>query len=90
MLGDDWWTAIVRRERSPDAKRPTNLSVRPDLVDAAREFGINLSALLERALTHELDELKRREWRSENAGAFGAYNENLKRYGTFSSHRRTF
>ena len=37
-------------------KRATNVSVRSDLLSAAREAGVNLSAALERALTEELAE----------------------------------
>jgi len=77
-------------ENSFSAKRHANVTVRGDLIDAAREFGINLSALLERALTNELAEMRRVEWRSGNAGGIAAYNDNLDRHGTFSSCGRGF
>jgi post-segregation antitoxin (ccd killing protein) len=40
-------------------KRAANVSVRSDLLAAAREAGVNLSAALERALIEELAAVKR-------------------------------
>jgi antitoxin CcdA len=77
-------------DNPPSSKRHANVTVRGDLIDAAREFGINLSALLERALTVELAEMRRSDWRSGNAGGIAAYNDNLERHGTFSSGGRRF
>jgi antitoxin CcdA len=72
---------------SSGAKRATNVSVRGDLLDAARGAGVNLSALLERALSEELAHRNRLEWRAENLRAIAAYNEHLLRHGTC---RRSF
>ena len=66
-------------------KRAVNLSVPADLLEAAREAGINLSALLERALRSELARHRRRRWREENAAAISAYNRIVERRGTFST-----
>jgi antitoxin CcdA len=79
----------VSRLSSPDAKRPTNVTVRLELLTAAREEGLNLSALLERALTDELTERKRRGWRLANAEAIAAYNEHVATHGPFCAARRT-
>ncbi|HEX4649856.1 MAG TPA: type II toxin-antitoxin system CcdA family antitoxin [Steroidobacteraceae bacterium] len=54
-----------------------NLSVSAETLGAAREAGINLSALLERALTGELAQQRRRRWREENARAVSTYNDYL-------------
>jgi toxin CcdB len=51
----------MRRPRTL-SKRATNVSVRSELLDAAREAGLNLSATLESALERELAEAKRRTW----------------------------
>lgn len=77
-------------ENSFSAKRHANVTIRGDLIDAAREFGINLSALLEQALIDALAEMRRVEWGSSNAGGIAAYNDNLDRHGTFSSGGRSF
>ena len=63
-------------------RRPVNLSVKAATLAAAREAGVNLSALLERALSHELTRLRRRRWREENVRAVQAYNEHLASHGT--------
>ena len=76
--------------RAPGAKRPTNVSLPEDLLQAARCAEINLSALLERALTEELVDRKRREWRVANAAAIARYNDHLRQEGAFSCSRRSF
>jgi len=82
---------MPRRSRPKSApKRATNVSVRGDLLVAAREAGVNLSATLERALTEELAEAKRTKWREENRDAIAAYNEHVDKHGTFSDGVRSF
>jgi antitoxin CcdA len=81
-------TATRRRETS--AKRATNVSVRGDLLTAARAAGLNLSATLERALHQELAESRRAEWRERNRAAIAAYNEHIDANGTFSDDVRSF
>ena len=71
-------------------KRATNVRVRSDLLAAAREAGVNLSATLERALMEELAEAKRKKWRQENRDAITAYNEYVEKHGTFSDGVRSF
>jgi antitoxin CcdA len=81
------------RRRNPTAaipKRATNVSIRSDLLDAAREAGVNLSATLERALTEELAATKRKKWREDNREAIQAYNEHVEKHGTFSDGVRSF
>ena len=73
----------METERYAAAKRPTNLHIRGDLIDGARALRVNLSALLERALTEELVRLKWRQWRDENAPAVAAYNRYVKEKGAF-------
>jgi antitoxin CcdA len=72
------------------AKRAANVSIRSDLLAAARESGINLSATLERALSQELASLKRERWREENRDAIAAYNGYVEEHGTFSDDERSF
>lgn len=71
-------------------KRATNVSVRRDLLDAARAAGLNLSATLERALTLELAGMRGKRWREDNRGAIAAYNEFIEEHGTFSDDVRSF
>jgi len=80
------------RRPSPTAipKRATNVSVRSDLLAAAREAGVNLSATLERALTEELAAGRRKQWREQNREAIQVYNEHVEKHGTFSDEMRNF
>jgi antitoxin CcdA len=80
----------VRRSDRSVAKRATNVSIRGDLLDAAREAGVNLSATLERALGEELASVRRARWRQENRDAIAAYNEYVDTHGTFSDGVRSF
>ena len=63
-------------------KRPVNLSVSAEILGAAKEARINLSAVFEAALTTELARLRRRLWREKNANALEAYNRFLMSHGT--------
>ena len=79
-----------RRTSETIAKRATNVSVRSDLLAAAREAGVNLSATLERALVEQLAEVKRKKWRQDNREAIATYNEHVEKHGVFSDGVRTF
>ena len=81
---------MPRASKQTTRKRATNVSIRSDLLEAAREAGLNLSAALERALTKELGEVNRNKWRQENREAIVAYNEHVEKHGTFSDDVRTF
>ncbi|MBV8190921.1 MAG: type II toxin-antitoxin system CcdA family antitoxin [Alphaproteobacteria bacterium] len=81
----------MRRQASKSTtKRATNVSVRSDLLAAARDAGLNLSATLERALIAELAEAQRTKWRRDNREAIAAYNEHVEKHGTFSDRLRGF
>ena len=71
-------------------KPATNVSVRSDLLAAAREAGINLSAALERAVVEELAKTKRKKWHHDNRDAIAAYNDLVEKHGTFSDDVRSF
>jgi len=71
-------------------KKPTNVSINSDLLSQARSLKINLSATLEQALTEQLREKRRAQWRQENASAIRAYNDYVEKYGTFGDSVRKF
>jgi len=79
-----------RRKNYSVAKRATNVSIRSDLLDAARARGLNLSATLERALAEELAVTQRSRWLEENHEAIAAYNDYVLKHGTFSDDTRSF
>ena len=80
----------MARRNQTIVKRATNVSIRSDLLAAAREAEINLSATLERALAEELSSVMRKRWREENQDAIAAYNEYVDEHGTFSDKLRSF
>jgi antitoxin CcdA len=81
---------MPRRKSAAVPKRATNVSVRSDLLFAAREAGLNLSAALERALTDELSKLHQKKWREENRDAIARYNEHVEKHGAFGDDTRKF
>ena len=71
-------------------KRATNVTIRSDLLEAARGCGINLSATLESALHEELRRVRRQRWLADNREAITTYNEHVERHGVFSDGLRKF
>ncbi len=66
---------------SQSRKRAVNVSVRADLVDEAKAFGTNISAVLERALEAEHRDLRRQRWRDKNQAAIEAWNAWIEENG---------
>ena len=79
-----------RRTSKINTTRATNVSVRSDLLAAAREAAIDLSVALEKALVEELASVKRNKWREGNREAIDAYNEHVAKHGVFSDGVRFF
>ena len=53
-------------------KRKTSLTLEPDLLDAARDLGVDVSAVANAALRHAVSVARQLRWRDENADAFAA------------------
>jgi antitoxin CcdA len=71
-------------------KRAVNVSISADLLAAAREHDVNLSAALEAAVEARLRELRRRDWLDENRMAIAAYNRDVEEHGVFGDGVRGF
>ena len=56
-------------------KRKTSLTLSADALNAAKELGINVSAVSDAALGEAVDEARRKKWLAENADAFAAQSE---------------
>lgn len=69
-------------------KKPTNLSINSELLLAARELKINLSATLEQALIQAVKEKKKKLWLEENKEAVTACNEFAEKNGLFADKYR--
>jgi len=79
--------------RLPNRKAPkqaTNLSINRDLLNAAREAGVNLSAALEEALQEKVAAARREKWKRENADAIAEYNDLVAEHGVYSDGQRSF
>ncbi len=80
----------MRTPKSTAPKQATNLSINRDLLNAAREAGVNLSAALEEVLQEKVAAARREQWKLENAEAIAEYNDLIAEHGTFSEGQRSF
>lgn len=81
-------------ESAPDQRRTkkkaTNLSIRIDLLEVAREDNLNLSSILERTLIDYCKKKRERQWLEENKEGIEAFNERIDRNGVFGAKYRRF
>jgi antitoxin CcdA len=75
---------------SRGSKKAVNVSISAELLQAARDRDINLSAALEAAVEHELKQFRKTEWLEHNADAIKAYNCDVEDHGAFSDGLRSF
>ena len=76
---------------NPNApKRPTNLSLKSDLLHQARALDINLSQVLEQALDAVVRKKRAEQWVQENREAISQYNLDVEENGVFSDGLRSF
>jgi antitoxin CcdA len=71
-------------------RKPTRLSVNSDLLEKARELGVDLTNTLEEALALEVHKRQREAWLVENREAIETYNDLVVRNGVFSTGLRGF
>jgi len=71
-------------------KKPANLSVNADLLQKARELGINLSRVFEERLAEIVRAEGGKRWLSENREAIEAYNKRIVRDGMANEGLRRF
>lgn len=66
-----------------DAQRKvrTNISLDPKVAAAARELGLNVSAVSEAALREEVSRARARQWAEENAGVLEEQEAWLRKHG---------
>lgn len=80
---------ILVRMSGAARKQATNLALRADLVQRAKELGLNLSGLLEDAVVRAIREAERTAWLDENEAAFEDANEHMEKHGLFSDDWRS-
>jgi antitoxin CcdA len=71
-------------------KRGTNISLRADLVEEARELGVSLSSACEQGLAAAVKAEKERRWLIENKPALDSWNSYIAEYGLPLAKYRTF
>lgn len=71
-------------------KKATNLSIRIDLLEVAREDNLNLSSMLESTLIDYCKRKRERQWLEENKEGIEAFNERIDRNGVFGAKYRRF
>jgi antitoxin CcdA len=65
-----------------DAKRKAiNVTVDVALAREAREAGVNISGVLDRALRAEMKSVREAKWRDENRAAIEAMNQYVEEHG---------
>jgi antitoxin CcdA len=74
------------RAKNGVKKKAVNLSVDSRLLQEARDNGVNLSAVLERALAEE----RARRWLEENRPAIELYNRRIEEGGVWSDGLRNW
>ena len=80
--------AYSMRMKSTKAKlkKPLNLLVEAKLLEEAKNAGVNISALIDKALRQEIA----KRWASENAAAIEIYNDRIEREGLWLDDHRTW
>ncbi len=71
-------------------KKPTNVSIRGDLLAEARELNINLSQEFEKHLDEVVRKARGEQWKKDNREAIAAYNKHIAEHGLWNDEYRTF
>ena len=71
-------------------KKPTNVTIRSDLLDEARALKINLSQEFEQHLSEVVRKQRGEQWKRENREAIKAYNKFVEENGIWSDEFRTW
>jgi antitoxin CcdA len=71
-------------------KKPTNVTIRSDLLDEARALNINLSQEFETHLAAVVRRHRAEQWLKDNREAIAAYNRFFKEQGLWSDEYRTW
>ncbi|WP_071531055.1 MULTISPECIES: type II toxin-antitoxin system CcdA family antitoxin [unclassified Pantoea] len=71
-------------------KKTVSVTLEPTLLEQAREAGLNLSAILSRALQHEIRATEAERWKRENSEGLQELNRITEEHGLLSDEYRTF
>jgi antitoxin CcdA len=79
---------MLRFDKSP--KRSANLSLNAQVLDMARELGMNVSATVDALLAEEVRKRYWERWNDENKAAIEHYNARIEREGLPLARYRSF
>jgi antitoxin CcdA len=71
-------------------KKPTNVTIRSDLLEEARALNINLSQEFELHLAEVVRRHRAEQWLKDNREAIQAYNRYVEEHGIWSDEYRTW
>lgn len=77
-------------QKSPPARRPTNVSLRTDLTEEARRLEINISQACETGLAAEVKRAREAKWVEENWEAIQYWNRYVEEHGLPLARYRQF
>ena len=69
------------REPKSAFRRPTNISLDAQMIEDAKELGINISRACEQGLSAEISAERNRRWKEENREAIEASNAYVAEHG---------
>ncbi len=78
----------ARKAVSP--KRPTNISLRSDLIEEAKRLDINISQACERGLEEQVAKSRAQAWLEENREAIESSNAWVEKHGLPLARYRQF
>lgn len=76
--------------RSAAARRPTNLSIDPSLMEEAKALAINASRAAEEGIARAVSEEKSRRWKEEHREAIEGWNKWVEENGLPLARHRMF
>ena len=71
-------------------RKATNVSLDSELLDAAKELGVNISRACERGLAEQVAEMRCKQWLEENKEALESSNEYVEVHGLPLERYRQF
>ena len=78
------------RQFRDSPKRPINLSLNAEVLEAAKSMGMNVSATVDALLTAEVSRRYWERWNEDNKEAIAHYNARIEREGLPLARYRTF
>ena len=82
--------AAHRTRTGTPGKRPTNLSLSSDVLDAAKDLEINISQVCDSHLREVVRREQERRWRADHADFIAAYNATVEAEGLPLDEWRSF